>query len=385
VKRRHLRLAAGTLALALPLAGAAACGAEKKKTIKQEFASAEAHLNDSRSTSVTVRLDDSKGSLAALAAKDGDAPPKAVLDAVLKGSITYVVDPAGDATFKSVQSKGVSNEDLTKQLSKVNLAFVIRDDQAELADLRLVGGNLYLKVDLKEVSRLAKAGGVEDFDADLDAAAADMGPEFTELVADARAGKYLKLPLAKYLDQLQELAGGLPSPSASQNEDLKQLGDNLVTAVKPYVTVTDANDDSDERVLDVKVRVRPALKAGLAVLRAEKSLPFLGQVFGEIDPADIDKEVRDGEARGTITLKKGHLTQFTVDVESIRLLAPGEKASEDSVAGTRVVVDVDDDADEVEVPDNVSTFDVGKLIDQFLEAMSGSMADSFSFNGTYSG
>jgi hypothetical protein len=385
VNRRHLRLAAGTLALALPLAGAAACGADKKKTVKQEFASAEAHLKDSKAASFTLRLDDSKGALAGLAAKESDAPPKAVLDALFKGSVTYVVDPVGDATLKSVQSQGVSSEQLKKQLSSVNASFVIRDDKTEVAELRVVAGDLYLKVDLSEIGRLAKQVGVDDFDAQLDSAAAEMGPEFRTLVADARAGKYLKLPLANYLDQLQELAGAVPSPVPSTADDLGKLGSSLYGAIKPYVKVTDANDSSDERVLDVKVQVRPALKAALQVLKAEKSLPFLGPILGQADPAEIDRNVSNGEAHGTITLKKGHLTQFAVDLESLRLLDPAEKAGEDSLAGSRIVVDVDDDAEQVAVPTNVSSFDVGKLIDQFMQAFTGAAASSFQMSGSYSG
>ena len=53
---RTPRLLAGTLVLALPLAAAAGCGAEKKKTVRQEFAAAQDHLGDSKSAAFTLKF-----------------------------------------------------------------------------------------------------------------------------------------------------------------------------------------------------------------------------------------------------------------------------------------------------------------------------------------
>ena len=68
---RSLRLLAGTLVLALPLAAAAGCGAEKKKTVKQEFAAAQSYLGDSKAASFTLRFDDAQGNFAKVINKDG--------------------------------------------------------------------------------------------------------------------------------------------------------------------------------------------------------------------------------------------------------------------------------------------------------------------------
>ncbi len=368
---RSLRILAGTLALALPLAAAAGCGVEKKKTVKQEFQAAQDYLSNAKAASFTLRFDDAQGNFAKFITKDGDTPP-AVVQAMLKGSITYIADPAGDATLKSVQSQALNPSDLKAAMEKVNIAFVVRDDKADLFELRLVAGDLYAHVNLKEIGVLAKAGGSEDFDATLDQGLSEMDPRFAQGLADVRAGKWLKLPLAKYLDQLKDLAGtftGITPPTAApgQEYDYSALGSKAYAAIKPFVKVTDANDDSTDRVLDVKVQVRPALKALLSLLKAEKGLPF-GALIADVTPAEIDKQVKDGEARGTITLHESHLTKVSVDLESVRLLAndPGT----DSFAGVKITLDVDDSAEQLVAPTNLSTLDLGSVLDDFLTSFS---------------
>jgi len=381
---RSTRLVAGTLVLALPLFAAVGCGAQKKKTVRQEFTAAQGYLGDSKAAAFTLRLGDAKGNLAKLITKDGDVPP-AVVTALLKGSITYVTDPAGDATLKSVQSTNPA--DLKAAFSKTNLAFVIRDDKAEVLELRLIAGDLYAHVNLTEIGALAKAGGVDDFDASLDEAAASMDPRLKQALTDVRAGKWLKVPLAKYIDKLQDLAGsmapGMPSGSGKQY-DFSSLGKKAYDAVKPFVSVTSANDSSTDRVLDVKVQARPAIKALLGVLAAEKDLPF-GSMLGNVD-TEVDKNIKDGVAKGTITLHDSHLTQVAVDLESIRQLAtdPGT----DSFAGVQVVVEIDDSADQLAAPTDVSSFDLAAMLEDlvgsFFGGMSGSSQSSqmsYSFSG----
>jgi hypothetical protein len=137
--------------------------------------------------------------------------------------------------------------------------------------------------------------------------------------------------------------------------------------------VTDANDDSAKRVLDLKVQVRPALKAALAVLKVSKDLPFQ-EGLTEVTDADIDEAVKDGTAHGTITLEDSHFTQFTVDIESVRSLDP--EADGAALTGSRMVLDVDDSADALTAPTDVSTFDLGEFLDSMLEDIEGQVLDS---------
>ncbi len=380
IRSATARLAAGTLVLALPLVAAAGCGVEKKRSIKAEFAAAQASFEKSKSVSMTLRLDDAKGNLAKL--MKNDDTPDALVQAVLKGSITFIGDPAGSATFASLE-KNASAADLKSSLKNVNFGYVIRDDKGVLGEIRLVAGDLYARVDLKEIGRLAKAGGADDFDSSLDEAVSSLpDPRLKQALTDVRAGKWLKLPLAKYIDQLQDLAKSmnpaLGGADADKKYDAKALGGKVFAAVKPYVKVTDANDSKSNRVLDVKVQVKPAVKAVLAVLKADKTLPFAGLLAGAT-PAEVDKNLSDGTANGTITLKDSHLTQVAVDVESLRLLStdPGT----DSVAGLRVVVDVNDKANELSAPTDLASVDLGALLEQFMGMFAGAAAGGAAFSG----
>ena len=385
--RPATRLAAGTLILALPLAAAAGCGVQKKLTIKAEFASAGSNLSSSKAVSFTLSLEDRRGKLAALAKTDHAG---VVADTALASSITLTIDPAGARTLADLSGKGscdatkkATPSDVSAALKKVNVGIVVKDATSALGELRLVDGALYAHVDLKQIGVLAKKGGVEDFDTSVDHAITSAGPKFSQALTDARDGKWLTLDLARYAGKFSDLAKNFTSQFQTQTgtsttamcAGAKDLSKNLVTALKPYVKVTDANDSSSDRVLDVDVKVRPALKAALNVVKAAKGLPF-GKLLSGLQPADVDSSVADGSARGTITLKDGHLTQFAVDIESIRRLDP--HAGKNDLTGSFVVLDVNDHADALTAPSDVSTFDVGALLDDLLNSFTRGFSSSAS-------
>jgi hypothetical protein len=390
VSRSLTRLAAAalTLTLALPLAAVAGCGVEKKRTIKAEFSSAQQNLLDSKAVSFTLRLKDPKGAIGATVLKKDE---KALTGTVLASSITVTIDPTGAQTLAelsaSTQCSATKPADLSASLKKVNLGIAVADGSSTLGELRLIDGSLYAHVDLKEIGAIAKDAGVDDFDSKVDDAVSGADPKLAEVVSEAREGKWLSLPLAKYLDKFQDLAksftsqldGASPAPSAKACADTKGLSKDLFGALKPYVKVTDANDSSSDRVLDINVKARPALKAALNVLKAAKGLPF-GSLFSSVQPTDIDDNVADGTAKGTITLRSGHLTQLAVDIESIRTLNPD--AGKESLAGSRVVLDVNDDAGALTAPSGVSTIDLGAIIDDFLSGLDASSSET---TGTYAG
>ncbi|MCW2670093.1 MAG: hypothetical protein JWO27_1990 [Frankiales bacterium] len=360
------RLVAGTLVLALPLAAAAGCGAVKKRSIKQELTSARSHLADSSAASFTLRLEDKQGSLAALAKKSGDVPDAAVKD-LLGGSVTYTFDAKSAQQLKGVDPSS-STAELKKALAGVRFALAVKDAKATVAELRLVDSTLFARVDIAEIDRVAKEAGSDGVAASFDDAIASAPAEYRPALRDLKAGKWLKLPLAGYLAKLKDAVGSLPTPSPGKSGDLQKTRDDLMTALKPYVSVTDANDSSSKRVLDVNVAARPALKAALAVLKRSKGLPF-ASALQDVQASAIDKNIADGKVHGTITLADGHLTQVSLDLESIRALDPHK--SSDSLAGSSVVVDVDDSADQVTAPaDGVSSVDVKALVDDLFKNLS---------------
>jgi hypothetical protein len=371
---RSTRLVAGTLVLALPLVAAAGCGVAKKRSIKQELTSARTHLANSEAASFTLRLEDKRGSLAALAKKGGDLPEAAVKE-LLGGSVTYTFDAKSAQQLKGVDGRS-STDQLKKALAGVRFAVAVRDAKATVAELRLVDSTLFGRVDVTEIDRIAKEAGSDGVAGSFDDAIASAPPEYRPALRDAKAGKWLKLPLAGYLAKIKDAVGSLPTPAPGGSGDLQKTRQDLFTALKPYVTVTDANDSSSKRVLDVNVAARPALKAALAVLKRSKGLPFAG-ALQDVQPSAIDHNVSDGKAHGTITLTDGHLTQVTLDLESIRTLDPGK--SSDSLAGSSVVLDVDDSADQVKAPtDGVSRVDVKALVDDLFTNLTAGLGSSVS-------
>lgn len=371
---RPIRLVVCTLVLALPLAAAAGCGATKKRTIKQELVSAQSHLAASKAASFTLRVADGKGSLADLAADSGDLPAAAVKD-LIGASVRYTFDAASAAKIKGVDGSA-SEAELRSALADVRFAIAVKDAKTTVAEIRLVDSALFARVDLDEIDRVAKEAGSDGVADSVDEFIDSAPDEYQPALRDAKAGKWLKLPLTDYLDKIKDLTDSLPTPAPSTAGDVQQTGEDLLTAIKPFVKVTDANDSSSQRVLDVNVDARGALKAALGVLKTAKGLPFV-DVFQGITPAEVDKSIRPGSAHGTISLADGHLTQVTVDLASIEALDPDFRTHK--LSGSSVVVDVDDSAGAVTAPtDNVSDVDVKGLLDDLLQGFGESFGTALS-------
>ena len=370
MSRAATRIAAGTLVVVLPLAAVAGCGVQRKRTIKAEFAAASTSLQDRRAASFTMRLDDTSGAVRRAATKDGSVL-QALVAPLLGSSLTYVVDPAGERTLRQLRSAtSASKADLTQSLKDVNVAVTARDADGSVAELRIVQGVLYVKVDLAEITKLAKAGGAADVDSKIGRLEQSVPPALKQAVVDVRAGKWLKIDLASYVNDVASLAAavrpGLTKKGSPDLTQLQDLGRRLYAAVRPSVKVVDAGGSSSDRVLQVTVRARPAVKAALDVLKASKALPFGPTLLG-VSAADIDRELADGAVKGSASLRDGHLRQVALDLESLRTLDP--KAGPDSLAGSRLVVDVNDHAQEVVVPTDVSSFDPGVFLQDLLKGL----------------
>ena len=378
--RPSTRLAAGTLVLALPLAAAAGCGAAKKRTIKQEFAAAQSNLENASAVSMTLRFKDAKGNTLKAVTKGEDAAPEAIAKELLGGSVT-VTTGSGSGKLKDVKiDPNATEQQLQDAVKGINIGISVKDTKTTVAEIRLVDSTLYARVDFAEIDRLATAAGQEGFDASYDDFVDSAPAEVQPALKDAKAGKWLKLPLSEYIGKLKDLSGALPTPSAGASVDTKKLQNDVIAAVKPYVKVTEANGGKDDRVLSVDVDARPAAKALLTLLKSEKDLPFAG-FLGDVSPTDVDDNLADGKAHGTITLSDGHLKQVTIDIDSIRKLDP-EPGTTD-LAGSDVVLDVDDSADAVKAPtDNVSTVDVKATVESLFQDFFGGVSESFSSSAT---
>ena len=370
---RVRRFTAGVALVALPLAAAVGCGeaAEtKRQTVSDSLSQASQNLQSSESTSVVLRFDDASGNARRTLTSGSDPATPEQADLVLGGTVSFTVDPAAGRTMRDLQAVDPATP-LEEQLTLVNMAMSVQADGGPLAQVRLVGGDLYAQVGLDKVGDLAaRAGSATDIGAAVEQLSTDAPPELQPLLADVQAGKWVKVPLAPYAEQLEQL-GKDTAPSPSPSVDTRKLGTDLLNAVKPFVAVSDASSDGDERVLDVKVQAKQALTAALGTLsQLSPRLPSLR----DLDVSELDR-LGDGTVDGQVTLSDDHLTKITMDLGSAVRLAPVDGSSPaPDLAGSLLTVDVDDSADEVVVPEDVSSFDVGPLLEQALSASSGSLA-----------
>jgi hypothetical protein len=361
------RLTAGVALVALPLGAAVGCGSAataQKDSVQTSLQKASDNLKASGSTSFELRLEDPTGSLKKAATSGADATKPEQADLLLGGRVSFTVDPTGGKTLADLQTMDPALP-ITEQLKASNIAMTVQADGGAVVQVRLVGGDVYANVDVDKASDLAtKAGSPSDLGQQLDEAAAQAPAQLAPILTDVRAGKWLKLPLAPYAEQLKALQ---PTPGASASIDSRRLGMDLLNAVKPYVAVTDASSDGDTRVLDVKVQAKQALKAAVTSLKAMGgAVPGLAQ----LDTSSLDA-IGDGTANGQVTLESDHLTKITLDLGSAVALAPVGATPAPDLSGALVTIEVDDSADDVTVPDDVSWVDLGALVDNALASLGG--------------
>ena len=373
------RLTAAVAVLVLPLVAVAGCGAQKKASIRGELTAAGQSLQDAKALTVTVHVQDVKDALRGLLTKAPGGSAPQIADAVLLGSVAVTVDAAGNKTLRELGA-GATTAPTAERLKSLNMAIVVSGKDGPLAQLRLVEGVLYANVDLTKIKALVESRGTKDFDAKLDAAGEGAPPVFAQLLKDIRAGKWVKLSLVDHLKEITSLTSGLsPQAGAASKSPAptfdKTLFDKLYAAIKPYVTVTDANNSSQDRVLDVKVALKPAVKAALASFKGAPGFAALDS----LDTAKLDT-LKDGTVNGTITLKKSHLTKITLDLASVQAVSPSK--SGDVVTGGLLVVDIDDSAAELTAPTDVSSTDLDKLFSELFSGLLGSRRGSQPSNTT---
>lgn len=357
------RLAAMTALVALPLAAAVGCGKaadSKKASVQDTLQKAADNLQASGAASFTLHLDDPAGKLKRSATSATTSPLTAgQADALLGGTVTVTYDPVAGKTLADVQ-KLPATTPLADRLKSVNVAMSVKADGGSVAEVRLVDGDLYARVGLDTISDLAKKGGSSGIDGQIEQFASSAPAQLAPLVADVRAGRWLKLPLAPYAPQLDALLKAQPSATPGATS-------GLVAAVTPFVTVTDAGSKDGADVLDVTVQAKQALKAVAGSIAAMTAgLPGASS----LNTAQLDG-LGDGTVDGQVFLKDDHLTRMTLDLGSAVRLRPASASPAPDVAGSLLTLDVDDSADEVTAPTDVSSADVASLVQQALAAFGG--------------
>lgn len=362
------RLAAGTALVALPLAAAVGCGSATgaaKQSVQTSLQKASDNLGTSRAASFVLRFDDPKGSLKKQVTSGKDPASSQLADVLLGGTVSFTIDPTGSTTLRDLQAAPAGTRAST-QLDAVNLAMSVQADGGPLAQVRLVRGDVYLNVGLDTVQDvLRRSGSATDVRRSLDQAAQGAPGEVGPLLADVKAGKWVKIPRSAVAQGLDR-QGATPTPTPSV--DSTRLGNDLLAAVRPFVAVTETATSGGTRTIDVKVQAKQALKAVLAQLRTvQQSVPGLAQ----LDTSGLD-EIGDGTANGAITITDDHFRRLTLDLASLSALAPPTPGSAaPDLTGSALALEVDDAAKEVTAPDDVSPVDVTSLVSQLAPALGG--------------
>lgn len=373
-RRLGLTLTAAVLPLTLAACGSTAsttgsgtdkAGAKVASSPGDDMSTAYEHLMKAKSATFTLSLDDADGNLkkAATGGEDGLSEPAA--DAITSGTISITIDPSGDLTLGEVADAdpGASPQD---SLSRVNLAMAVKTGDKDVLGLRLVDGTLFARVDLGTIDEISAATGNDPISPSLDEAGQSL-PQLGAAITDLKAGKWLTLDLAPLVGQLENLSGaaGGASPSAMPELDGQKIATDLLAAVKPFTEVTGGKDGK----YDVAVQARGALTAAANVLA--DSVGGLGDSFGvsgeELRNPDLDG-LRDGPLKATVELDGDSFSKVTLDLSSLKDVAPADEDLPE-LAGASVVLDIQDDADEITAPDDISGVDLNALIMQFFGAL----------------
>ena len=355
------RVPAVALVLALGAAGCGSVEQAQRRTVEAELQSASTFLLDSRAVSVRIGLTDPTGTARAALTTGEDPAPAALADVLLGGSMSFTIDPTGERTVRDLQAMDPRTP-AAEVFEAMSLALTVEADGGPVAQLRLVDGDVYAAVDLDRVAGIAEKGGEQDAADLVEGLAQAAPPELAPLVEDVQAGEWVRLSLTPYAGALDELSAEAP-PTPSD-----RLAGDLLAAVRPFVTVTDAAGDAGERVLDVQVQAKKAVEA-LVQTFSRLAGPAAG-----VDPlpADALDGLGDGTAAGRITLQDGHLGTVALDLGSVVRLATTPGAPD--LTGSTLTVAVDDTADEVVAPSPVSDVDVAELAESALGGLLGDTA-----------
>jgi hypothetical protein len=375
--RRSWKMTAAAVAVsALALTG---CGAAGGSSLKTDNATAKKNLLSARALSVTFRLDDPKGEFkkALMTKGTGSHLTAAQAAAVVGGSVTMTLSSGnGKPLYDTAGTKPTS---LSKALSAANMDLTVRTSAGVLGDLRLVGGNLYVRTDwaaIRNVADVSAPGGAAKLDATV--ASALTHPDiavYATAIRDVQGGKWLKVPVAQYADRIVSAIQGqtgqaMPSPDPVA---MKTFLASLKGAITPRVTLSDLTQTGKSRTVNVDVQAKAAIGAGLAVLQTNRKL------FGLPDsvklPAASDlTDMTSSKVRAVLTIDNGHYTKLRIPTGQIEALDGKPDPTDPTPADLGVsalVLDVTDAAAPVTAPtpDTVSSFDLGQIVDMVLNAL----------------
>lgn len=362
--RRTMSAAAVSGALVLSGCGVVGGGAA---SLRDDNAHAKQALAAAKAVAVTIGFADPDGMLKkAFSTGDNQATP-AQADAVVTGSITITVSANNGRSVSSPATPGLST---AEQVRQSNVDLTVNGASGRLAELRLVDGTLYASTDIAAVRRVADLASPGS-SAKVDELVNSSPPALRRGAEDLRAGKWIKVPLATYLDKLLKIAKdsgaeGVDPPAAGQYGVLLQ---QLRGAIRPHVGLRDLGASGSTRHVSVDVQVKDAVIAGLGVLRANAAR--LGIPAAAVPSADKLEGLSSKTLSAVLTIKGGHYTELSVPLAGLAALDAHPSTPVPALGRSALLVELNDRASAVVAPTDVSSFDVGSLIDPFLGALAG--------------
>lgn len=364
---RHIRrtMLAAAVSGGLVLTGCGTVGSAS--SLRDDNAHAKEAFRSANAVAVTIRFADPDGMLKKAFSTGNSSATPAQADAVVGGSITVVVSANGGRTLSSPSAPGLSTTD---QLKQANFDLTVRAAGGRLGELRLVDGVLYASTDIAAVKRVADVASPGSA-AKVDDTLSSVPPALKQGADDLRAGKWIRLPVATYVDKLLKIAkdSGAPGVDPKSQGQYNLLAQQLRGAIKPHVGLRDLGASGSTRHVSVDIQVKDAVLAALEVLRTNAGR--LGIPAAAVPTPDKLDALSSKTLSATLTIRDGHYTELAVPLAGLAALEAHPTEPVPAFGKSALLVELDDRAGAVVAPTNVSTFDVGALIDPLLEGFAG--------------
>jgi hypothetical protein len=339
-RRRWVRRLGVGLAGITMVAGLAACGGDGNSSGDDAMTAASSNLEAAKVVSFGFRLVDPDG-VVVKSADDPEMAKKLVNDA----TVTFTVDPVGDNTLGQTQgAASISDAQALKQAGAWKLVYEVAG--TPMVDLRLVDGAVYLKLD-RMIAQLGEQ--------DLDATAKMLSGDLPELSDALKNGKWVKIDLARILEQHPEVGTLLSNelgPDASTSAQVMPM--EFLAALNENSEKT-VSSDGDTTTVELKVKAK---EFALAV----EELTPMADAASEGDVSGKIEKLGDGTVDMSVTVTDDHLTEATLDLASAQGVL--EPDSDVDLTGAQLVVDINDAAEGVTAP---AEGDVVDVTDALLE------------------
>jgi len=231
-------------------------------------------------------------------------------------------------------------------------AEIVVDVAGNLVEMRVLEDTLYLRADVRDL--------VDEFEgnqAEVDEFVATAPPGF-EFAGPLAEGEWIAIEGAKEFGQQM----GAPSPD---DELQKQFADSLQTAVEDNSEVTSEGSDDQGDHVQAAVQIKPLYES------LQKTFGSLN-VPGAALPEATD--IPDETLLVDFWIQDDQLSQIQIDVTQFREWEGAEMP--EGVEELVLNVDLEENTDEVEVPEAAANVDFQQLIQGFFGGMTGGSTES---------